>query len=82
MGRCRRRIVAGPATTGKKEFRCVRFDRQRHEGAGNEDDARFGRRSTKQQGASLGVVMRGETREKEIPVSRTVCARLLVSAKQ
>ena len=30
----------GPATTGKKEFRCVRFDRQRHEGAGKEDDAR------------------------------------------
>ena len=32
------------ATTGKKileEFRCVRFDRQRHEGAGNEDDARM-----------------------------------------
>ena len=37
VGRCRRRIVAGPATTGKKEFRCVRFDRQRHEGAGKED---------------------------------------------
>ena len=25
----------------EKEFRCVRFDRQRHEGAGNEDDARM-----------------------------------------
>ena len=25
----------------EREFRCVRFDRQRHEGAGNEDDARM-----------------------------------------
>lgn len=31
----------------QEEFRCVRFDRQRHEGAGKEDDAR-GRRSMKE----------------------------------
>lgn len=34
-------MIKGPLRRARKSLgRCVRFDRQRHEGAGKEDDAR------------------------------------------
>lgn len=52
----------------QEEFGCVRFDRQRHEGAGKEDDARL---LDWEEGATKHEMMR----EREIPVSRSVCAK-------
>lgn len=37
----RETMIKGPLRRARKSLgRCVRFDRQRHEGAGKEDDAR------------------------------------------